>query len=104
MDKYNELALIFKALSDPNRLMILEYLKEGERCACVILEQLQITQSTLSYHMKLLTDSNIVNARKEGKWMHYSLNRERIGELNQYVSDLYPKTSFIHSLDQNCKP
>ncbi len=104
MDKYNELALIFKALSDPNRLMILEYLKEGERCACVILEQLQITQSTLSYHMKLLTDSNIVNARKEGKWMHYSLNRERIGELNQYVSDLYPETSFIHSLDQNCKP
>ncbi len=85
MEKYNELALIFKALSDPNRLLILEYLKEGERCACVILEQLQITQSTLSYHMKLLTDSNIVCARKEGKWMHYSLNRERIGELQEYM-------------------
>lgn len=87
MDKYNELAMIFKALSDPNRLMILDYLKDGERCACVILEQLQITQSTLSYHMKQLTDSNIVCARKEGKWMHYSLNRGRIRELYDYIGN-----------------
>jgi ArsR family transcriptional regulator len=87
MDKmYNEYAIMFKALSDPNRLLIIDYLLESERCACEILERLQISQSTLSYHMKILCDSAIVNARKEGKWMHYSLNKDKIEKLIEVLS------------------
>lgn len=83
---YTQDASAFKALSDPNRLMIVDYLAEGEICACKLLEQLQISQSTLSYHMKTLTQSGVVKARKEGKWMHYSLNKEVIQKLNSFIS------------------
>lgn len=69
-------ARIFKAFSDENRLMILKMLQKGERCACNLLVELNITQSTLSHHMGILCDAEVVNARKEGKWTHYSLNEE----------------------------
>lgn len=85
-DNYNEYALVFKALSDPNRLYILDFLTEGERCACVLLEKLQITQPTLSYHMKILTDCKLINARKEGKWMHYSIHKDKLQELKNLIS------------------
>jgi len=67
-------ARVFKAFCDENRLMILEMLQNGEKCACVLLEKLKISQPTLSHHMKILVDSGIVSARKEGKWTHYSIN------------------------------
>lgn len=73
---YKEDARIIKALADENRLAILELLQDGEKCACVILEKLNITQPTLSHHMKILCDSGIVDSCKEGKWMHYSLSFE----------------------------
>lgn len=63
-----------KALADENRLAILLALQQGEKCGCVLLEELSISQPTLSHHMKLLCDSGLVAARKEGKWMHYSLS------------------------------
>lgn len=73
MDNRND-ARIFKALADENRLQILTLLQNGEICACHLLEKLNITQPTLSHHMKLLCDSGIVNYRKDGKWMHYSIS------------------------------
>ena len=76
--RYKEYALLFKALSDPNRLMIVDMLSCGELCACIILEKFQITQPTLSHHMKTLCGSGLVNGRREGKWMYYSLNEEAI--------------------------
>ena len=73
---YAEEAEIFRALSDPNRLRIISMLSGEELCACHILEQLQITQPTLSHHMKVLCGCGLVSGRKEGTWMHYTLNRE----------------------------
>ncbi len=73
--KYEDEAKIFKALCDPNRIMILETLQGEERCACKLLEDLEIVQSTLSHHMRILCDAGFVNARKDGKWMHYSINK-----------------------------
>ena len=67
-------AKVFKALCDPNRLAILELLRSGETCACVLLEKLEVTQSGLSYHMKILCESGIVESRQEGKWTHYQLS------------------------------
>ena len=69
-----ENAKIFKAFCDETRLMVLELLQGGEKCACVLLEKVNVKQPTLSHHMKILVESGIVNARKEGKWMYYSIN------------------------------
>ena len=71
---YKETARVFKAFCDENRLQILEMLRSGEKCACKLLEELQISQSTLSHHMKILCDAGIVQGRKDGKWVHYSLD------------------------------
>ena len=72
--KYQEQAKVFKALCDPKRLAILEQLRSGEKCACVLQEPLELTQSGLSYHMKILCDSGLVVSRQEGKWTHYRLS------------------------------
>ena len=66
MTDFSKDAKIFKALSDTKRLTILEYLKSGEKCACVLIENMNIGQSALSYHMKILCDSGIVTARQSG--------------------------------------
>ena len=78
MENYIENAKVFKAFCDSNRLIILNLLKNGERCACELLEELHISQPTLSHHMKILCEGGVVNGRKEGKWTHYSLNVEGI--------------------------
>lgn len=75
MTDFSKDAKIFKALCDTKRLTILDYLKSGEKCACVLIENMNIGQSALSYHMKILCDSGMVNARQEGKWTHYSLSK-----------------------------
>ena len=74
MDYRND-AKLFKALSDENRLQILAQLNNEEKCACVLLEKLAISQPTLSHHMRILAEARLVECRKEGKWMYYSLRR-----------------------------
>ena len=76
MEENKDYAIIFKALGDSTRLKIIEMLSCGELCACDILEAFQITQPTLSYHMKILTESGLVVSRKEGPWTRYSNNEE----------------------------
>lgn len=71
---YEEHAKVFKAFCDEKRLRILELLRGGEKCACVLLEQLDLGQSGLSYHMKILVESGIVESRQEGKWTHYKIS------------------------------
>ena len=74
MGTHQENAKVFKALCDPKRLAILEQLGSGEKCACVLQEPMDLTQSGLSYHMKVLCDSGLVVSRQEGKWTHYRLS------------------------------
>lgn len=71
-----KMAVVFKAYCDENRIRILRLLSTGEKCACKLLEEVNVTQPTLSHHMKILCDSGIVVGRKEGKWMHYSISTE----------------------------
>lgn len=75
-DVYEKNARVFKAFCDINRLKILELLQSGEKCACILLEKLSISQPTLSHHMKILCESGIVVGRKDGKWTHYSISPE----------------------------
>ena len=67
-------AKVFRALCDPKRLAILELLRSGEKCACVLMDRLEMGQSAVSYHMKILCESGIVASRQEGKWTHYRLS------------------------------
>ncbi|MBG0766870.1 ArsR/SmtB family transcription factor [Sphaerochaeta halotolerans] len=80
--------LKLKALSDTTRLDIINLLSSGPLCACDILESFQITQPTLSYHMKLLTESGLVSSERTGKWMHYTLNCSELEDLLGYLKQL----------------
>ncbi len=71
---HEEHAKVFKAFCDDKRLRILELLRGGEKCACVLIDQLDIGQSALSYHMKILVESGVVESRQEGKWTHYKIS------------------------------
>ena len=79
---------IFKAFCDENRIKILRLLSSGEKCACILLEDLQITQPTLSHHMKILCDSGVVTGKKEGKWMHYSISEDGAKAAGKYLGML----------------
>ena len=94
-EKYIAYSLLFKGLSDPNRLRIVDMLSCGELCACVILEKFQITQPTLSHHMKTLCDCGLVKGRKDGKWTHYSLNEEMAQSTKDFLAE-------ITSVKENC--
>lgn len=76
MINYKNDAKIFKALCDEKRLLILELLRSGEKCACVLIDKMNVGQSALSYHMKILCESGIVSSRQDGKWTHYSLSKK----------------------------
>ena len=83
-----DVALICKALGDSNRLEIVQMLSDGEKCGCKLLERFEITQPTLSHHMKILVGCGLVNDRKEGKWHHYSLNCERLMNYKHFIESL----------------
>lgn len=84
-----EAARAFKALGDENRLRIMGIVAErGDVCACSLLDELEMTQPTLSHHMKLLKDAGLVKAKKEGRWMHYSLDSETTASLAALLREL----------------
>ena len=85
---YNDTVKVFKAFCDENRLKILEQLRTGEKCACKLLDKLHITQPTLSHHMKLLCDADIVQGRKDGKWVHYSIDQEGAKRAQEILKQL----------------
>jgi ArsR family transcriptional regulator len=70
---YEHNARVFKAFCDETRLRILALLQSGEKCTCRLMEEMDMPQSTLSYHMKVLCESGVVAGRQEGKWTHYHI-------------------------------
>ncbi len=74
MLSYEEVAKVFKALCDPTRVAIVHLLKNDDKCACVLSDSLNIAQSKLSYHMKILCESGIVECWYIGKWTHYRIS------------------------------
>ncbi len=90
-------ALMFKAFCDENRIRILNMLTSGEKCACKMLDELHVTQPTLSHHMKILCDSGIVVGRKEGKWMYYSISAEGA----QAASDCLQELTSVNKACEN---
>ena len=86
---YRTYSAIFKALSDETRLRIVDMLSCSELSACDILQSFTLSQSTLSYHMKILIDTGIVNARREGLWTKYSINDETFDKIMDFLPQLY---------------
>lgn len=94
-----EVAAICKAMSDANRLRIIEMLTQGEKCGCNLLEELQVTQPTLSHHMKVLSDCGLVKSYKDGKWHHYSINCDKFREYKEYIAAI---TCSCTTLKKSC--
>ena len=101
MSNEQDIVCIFKALSDENRIRILKILHSGEKCACKLREELNISQPTLSHHMKILCDAGIVNDRKEGKWTHYSMCCEGVQKVRAFMKDLLSPENIL--TDCECK-
>ena len=78
----------FHALSDETRLQIIECLQEGEQCVCDLTATLDTAQSRLSFHLKTLKDAGLLNDRREGRWMYYSLNAHTLEELQGVIAGL----------------
>jgi len=81
-----KLAQVCKSLGDPTRLKIVNLLRGGTKCACVLLKEFKITQPTLSYHMKYLLAAKIVTCERKGKWCHYSVDESKLSALLSYLS------------------
>lgn len=92
---YKELSIILKVLSDPSRLEILDLLSCGELCACDLLEHFQFSQPTLSHHMKLLVDNELVYTRKDGNKRMYQLNHVVLDDINHNLN-------IINTSNQRC--
>lgn len=91
---------VFKALSNRSRIEILKRLKNKDSiCACKFLEEMDLSQSTISHHLKVLADCDLVNCRKEGRWHHYSLNETMINEIIEFFGSL---TSDLTCIGGDC--
>ena len=75
----------FKAIADEKRLRVLSLLAGGERCVCELQDELDVGQSLLSHHLRALKDAGLVNDRRDGRWIHYSLNREALEEMEAFL-------------------
>lgn len=90
-----ELVLTAKAFSDPTRVRILALLRKGELCVCELVDALQVTQSTLSTHLQVIREAGLVQTRKLGKWIYYSIRPEK----QKLVRSLYG--CFVSELEED---
>src|SRR6187431_2638877 len=94
---------LFHALSDETRLEIVQRLRSGERCVCDLTDLLEAAQSRLSFHLKVLKDAGVVTDRKDGRWVHYSLNPAAFNELREVIGDLKPsRRALVVKHDDAC--
>ena len=93
---------LFHALSDETRLEIVQRLRSGERCVCDLTDLLEAAQSRLSFHLKVLKDAGLVMDRREGRWVHYSLNTEAFAEVQDLLGDMKPSSRRLAVKDDGC--
>ena len=103
MTRYELNAKVFKAFCDENRLKVLERLRGGEKCACKLLDDLNIQQSTLSHHMKILCDAGIVQGRRDGKWTHYSIDLDGSARAQEALRQILSANTDGQPGEQTCR-
>jgi ArsR family transcriptional regulator len=89
-----------KALSDEKRVRILTQLAGGERCVCDLTDALDAGQSLLSFHLKTLKDAGLVNDRRAGRWVHYSINADGLAELEAFLRSVREASAAAPSADE----
>ena len=95
----------FQTLSDRTRVRILELLRDGERCVCELMADLDIRQSLLSFHLKTLKNAGLVQDRKDGRWVHYSIDWNGLEELKQLIAVLQtPQSRAVCCTTPNNEP
>jgi len=82
-----EVVVIFKALSDPLRLQVIERLREQEMCVCDLCDRINVSQSKLSFHLKALKEAGLIDSRQQGRWIYYRLNLAQLVWLEQYLAE-----------------
>lgn len=84
-------ATLFHAFSDEARLAVLELLGDGEHCVCELTSALDVAQSRLSFHLKVLKDAGLINDRREGRWVYYTLSRDTFDEAMAALTSMRPR-------------
>ena len=90
---------IMESLSDPIRINILELMMNGEICVCDIVKVTGLSQSKISYHIKILKDSGLISDRQEGRWVYYKLDLEVLSDIQNWMSNLIQSSKN----KRNCK-
>ena len=100
----NELMLnkFFKLLGDENKFKIISELKNGEKCVCVIYKALGLDQTLVSHHLSALKKAGLIDGRKAGKWVYYSLNREAFKELENLYNNLFGIKNLKEAKSNDC--
>ena len=86
----------FKLLGDESKFKIVSELKNGEKCVCVIYKELGLEQTLVSHHLSALKKAGLINGRKAGKWVYYSINKEAFKE----IENLYDNSFRIKNLKE----
>jgi len=79
---------LLRALAEPIRLQVIEALGQGERCVCDLTGELDLAQSRLSFHLKVLREAGLIAAREEGRWIYYRLQPEALDSLQAWLARL----------------
>ncbi|MCF7924166.1 MAG: metalloregulator ArsR/SmtB family transcription factor [Candidatus Izimaplasma sp.] len=82
------LANIFKALGDENRLTLLDLITKGETCGCTLIDKLNVSQPTMTYHINILENAGLITSRKEGTWRKLFINKEALITISNFIADL----------------
>lgn len=85
---YTEYAQLFKVLADENRLKIIELLIKGETCGCTLIDKLSISQPTLSYHLKIISEAGIARSEKKGTWINYYINKDKLSDIIKFIESI----------------
>jgi ArsR family transcriptional regulator, arsenate/arsenite/antimonite-responsive transcriptional repressor len=99
---YARAAQLFHALSDEIRLEVIDLLRDGERCVCELTDALDIAQPRLSWHLRALKEAGILNDRREGRWVYYSLARDTFEEAESVLSVLKPTARRLPTRSSCC--
>ncbi|HMC57282.1 MAG TPA: metalloregulator ArsR/SmtB family transcription factor [Gemmatimonadaceae bacterium] len=95
-------AALFHALSDPIRLDVVGLLMDGERCVCELMDDLDMAQSRLSWHLKTLADAGVITPTRNGRWNYYTLNAEALAEGRDILAGLKPSRRLSVRADACC--
>jgi len=96
---------IFKALGDSTRLKLLQMIAErGEVCVCKLVDELGIGQSAVSHHLAILRRADILKSRRDGQWIHYSLNLDTLeGQALPFLKSLTETARNAEVNQSSCK-